>query len=189
VATEADFEPVKVVEYDPAWPELYERERDLIGGSLGDLVAAIEHVGSTAVPGLGAKPIIDMMIGLRGLVDGEACVGPLEELGYEYKGEFGIPGRLYFRKIVEGKRRYQIHMVEAGSDFWERHLLFRDYLRGHPDEAVDYYELKVRLAAEFGTDREGYTEAKTEFIRSMEAKARGTPSAMGQASACRQPEG
>jgi len=180
---------VEIAEYDPAWPALYERERDLIAGALDDLVVAIEHVGSTAVSGLGAKPIIDMMIGVRALVDGERCVRRLEELGYEYKGEFGIPGRLYFRKIVEGKRRYQIHMVEAGSDFWERHLLFRDYLREHPEEAHDYYELKVRLAAEFGTDREGYTEAKTEFIRSMEAKARGTPSAMGQASACRQPEG
>jgi GrpB-like predicted nucleotidyltransferase (UPF0157 family) len=172
VAQEADLEPVEVVEYDPAWPALYERERDLIGGTLSNLVADIEHVGSTAVPGLGAKPIIDIMIGLRSLADGEKCVGPLEELGYEYKGEFGIPGRLYFRRIPGGKRSRQIHMVEIESDFWERHLLFRDYLREHPEEARDYYKLKVRLAAEFRADREGYTEAKTEFIRSAEARAR-----------------
>jgi GrpB-like predicted nucleotidyltransferase (UPF0157 family) len=172
VATEADLEPVEVVEYDPAWPSAYERERARIAGTLGDLVVAIEHVGSTAVPGLGAKPIIDMMIGVRSLADGEKCAKPLEGLGYECKGEFGIPGRLYFRKVEEGKRTHQIHMVKVGSEFWERHLLFRNYLREHPEEARDYHELKVKLATEFGTDREAYTEAKTEFIRSAEAKAR-----------------
>ena len=172
MATEADLEPVELAEYDPAWPALYGQERDLIEGTLDDLVVAIEHVGSTAVPGLGAKPVIDIMVGVRSLADGEKCVRPLEELGYEYKGEFGIPDRLYFRKISGGRRSHQIHMVEIGSDFWKRHLLFRDYLREHPEEARGYHELKVRLAAEFGTDREGYTEAKTEFIRSAEAKAR-----------------
>jgi GrpB-like predicted nucleotidyltransferase (UPF0157 family) len=172
VAAEADFEPVEIAQYDPTWPTEYERERDLIADALGDLMVAIEHVGSTAVPGLGAKPIIDIMVGVRSLADSEKCVGPLEGLGYEYKGEFGIPGRLYFRRFADGNRSHQIHMVEIGSDFWERHLLFRDYLREHPREARDYYELKLRLAGEFGCDREGYTEAKTDFIRSAEAKAR-----------------
>ena len=165
-------EPVEVAEYDPAWPVLFERERGLIAGALGDLVDAIEHVGSTAVPGLGAKPVIDLMIGVRDLADGERCVGPLEGLGYEYKGEYGIPGRLYFRKLTKGRRSHQIHMVESVSDLWERHLLFRDYLREHPDEAEAYYELKIRLAAEFRTDRDGYTEAKTRFIEAALAKAR-----------------
>jgi GrpB-like predicted nucleotidyltransferase (UPF0157 family) len=180
VAAEADLEPVAIAEYDPAWPALYERERDLITESLGGLVVAIEHVGSTAVPGLGAKPIIDIMVGVRSLADGERCVGPLEELGYEYKGEFGIPGRLYFRRLADGNRSHQIHMVEIGSDFWKRHLLFRDYLREHPQEAQHYHELKLRLAAEFRADREGYTEAKTEFIRSAEAKARAVKTERGE---------
>ncbi len=169
---EADFEPVEVAEYDPSWPAAFQRERDLIASALGDLVVAIEHVGSTAVPGLGAKPIIDITVGLRRQADSEECVRPLEELGYQCKGEFGIPGRLYFRKYTDGTRSHQIHLVEYGSEFWERHLLFRDYLREHPEEARDYYELKARLAAEFGTDRETYTEAKTKFIRSAEVKAR-----------------
>jgi GrpB-like predicted nucleotidyltransferase (UPF0157 family) len=180
VAQEADLEPVEIVEYDPAWPGQYERERDLIADALGDLAAAIEHVGSTAVPGLGAKPIVDIMVGVRSLAEGEKCVGLLEELGYEYKGEFGIPGRLYFRRLTDGNRSHQIHMVEIGSDFWERHLLFRDYLRENPREARDYYELKLRLVGEFGSDREGYTEAKTEFIRSAEAKARAAKSERGE---------
>ena len=163
---------VEIAEYDPAWPELYERERDLIGGSLGDLVVAIEHVGSTAVPGLGAKPIIDIMVGVRTLAEGEKCVMPLEGLGYEYRGEAGIPGRLFFRKFTAGVRTHHLHMVEQGSDYWERTILFRDYLRQHPQEAGDYYELKVRLAEQYGADREGYTEAKTEFVESVLTRAR-----------------
>jgi GrpB-like predicted nucleotidyltransferase (UPF0157 family) len=172
VATEADLEPVEIAEYDPAWPAQYERESDLIARALGDLVVAIEHVGSTAVPGLGAKPIIDIMVGVRTLAEGERCIRPLERLGYEYRGEAGIPGRLYFRKLTDGLRTHHIHMVEIGSDFWQRHLLFRDYLREHRQEAQDYYELKVRLAERFGTDRLGYNEAKSAFIESALAEAR-----------------
>ena len=164
---------MQIAEYDPAWPGLFERERGLIAGALGDLAAAIEHVGSTAVPGLGGKPVIDMMVAVRDVFDeGQRCVAPLEGLGYEYRGEAGIPERLYFRKISGGKRSHQIHMVEHKSDFWERHILFRDYLRRHPDEAEAYYDLKVRLAMEFRMDREGYTEAKTRFIEAALARAR-----------------
>lgn len=172
MAPDPRLEPVQIAEYDRAWPAMFERESDLITGALGDLVAAIEHVGSTAVPGLGAKPVIDIMIGVRNLADGAKCVRPLEELGYESKGEYGIPGRLYYRRLTEGRRSHQIHMVEHDGDFWRRHLLFRDYLREHSDEARAYYELKLRLAAEFKMDREGYTEAKTEFIQAAQAKAR-----------------
>jgi len=163
---------IEIAAYDPAWPGAYERERAAILEALGDLVFAIEHVGSTSVPGLGAKPIIDIMVGLRELADHARCVAPLRFLGYEHKGEFGIPGRHYFRKPVRGPRRHQLHMVEHGRDFWVRHLLFRDYLRRHPDEAAAYQRLKVGLAARFGTDVEGYTEAKREFIQSALVKAR-----------------
>ena len=173
MAPDPRAEPVQIAEYDPAWPALFERERGLIAGALGDLAAAIEHVGSTAVPGLGGKPVIDMMVAVRDVFDeGQRCVAPLEGLGYEYKGELGIPGRLYFRKFTDGRRSHQIHMVEHGSDLWERHILFRDYLRRHPDEARGYYELKVRRAERFGTDRLGYNEAKTEFIEAALVRAR-----------------
>ena len=178
---------VEIAAYDPAWPDAYERERAAIAGALGDLVSAIEHVGSTAVPGLGAKPIIDIMVGLRVLSDHARCVDPLASVGYEHKGEYGIPGRHYFRKPVAGPRTHQVHMVHHGSGFWVRHLLFRDYLRENPDEAAAYDRLKRELAARFGTDVEGYAEAKTEFIRSAEAKARaGNPV---EQAASRQPEG
>ena len=164
---------IEIAPYDPAWPGAFERERAAILGALGDLVFAIEHVGSTSVPGLGAKPIIDIMIGVRSLADGEKCVRPLEGLGHEYRGEAGIPGRLFFRKFVEGVRTYHLHMVEQGGDYWQRTILFRDYLRRNPDEAAAYDRLKRGLAARFGSDIEGYTEAKTEFIESALAKARG----------------
>lgn len=165
-----DEEPVLVVEYDAEWPRCYKEERARMVTVLGGLIVGIEHVGSTAVPELGGKPIIDMMVGVARFEDGERCVGPLEGLGYEYLGELGIPGRLYFRKGIP--RRYQIHLVEHGSDFWEWLLLFRDFLRAHSRTAAEYYNLKKELAAKYRTDREAYTEAKTHFIRSVEERAR-----------------
>ena len=164
-------EAVTVVRYDPAWPDLYERERAPIADALGNRALAIEHVGSTAVPWLGAKPIIDITVGIHRLADGEKCVGSLEELGYEYRGDGEIPGRHYFRKFTRGERTHHLNIVEHEGDFWQRHILFRDYLREHPQEAQDYSDLKVRLAERFSTDRLGYTEAKTAFIESVLARA------------------
>lgn len=159
-----------VVEYDPQWPRRYEEERSRIAAALGRLIAGIEHVGSTAVPGLGGKPVIDIMIGVARFEDGERCVGPLEGLAYEYLGEFGIPGRLYFRKGIP--RTHQVHLVEQGGDFWEDQLLFRDFLRAHTETAEDYYNLKKELAAKFRTDREVYADAKTPFIQAVLDRAR-----------------
>lgn len=170
---------IEIARYDPAWPGAFERERAAILAALGDLVSAIEHVGSSAVPRLGAKPIIDIMIGLRELADHARCVAPLQALGYEYMGERGIPGRLFFARPIPRPRTHHLHMVEHCSSFWVRHLLFRDYLRAHSEEAHAYYELKLRLAARFGADVEAYTEAKTEFIRSVEAKASAVLGATG----------
>ena len=177
-------EAVEIVAYDPAWPAEFEHERALIACALGGRMLGIEHVGSTAVAGLGAKPIIDITVSVRRLADGENCVRPLEGLGYVYRGDGGIPGRLYFSKPTTRPRTHHLHMVEHGSDFWQRHILFRDYLRKHPDEADRYYRLKVRLAAQFRDDRVGYTEAKTKFIESALARARGTePGGTGPSSA------
>ena len=133
-------------------------------------VAAIEHVGSTAVPGLAAKSIIDIIVGVRELAAGDRCVHPLEGIEYEYLGEAGIPGRLYFRKGQP--RTYHLHMVEHRSEFWERHLLFRDLLRERPAVAREYEALKRELAVQYRTDRLAYTEAKTPFIESALARAR-----------------
>ena len=165
--------PVVIVDYDPQWPILYEEEKRHILDAIGHVVVAVEHVGSTAVPGLGAKPIIDIMAAVRDLDDAEQCFRPLQEIGYEYvpEHEASIPERRYFRKGPPEAHRH-LHMVELASGFWERHLLFRDFLRGRPEVATQYYQLKKRLAARYGSDREGYTEAKTAFIRWVEGRAR-----------------
>jgi GrpB-like predicted nucleotidyltransferase (UPF0157 family) len=166
--------PVIIVEYDPRWPAQYEAERDVIVAAVGDWIVAIEHVGSTAVPGLGGKPIIDIMPAVRRLMDAERCIQPLASVGYEYVPEYNeiMPERRYFHKGPPEARTFHLHVVERTSEFWERHLLFRDFLRGHPEEAQEYYLLKKELAARFGRDREGYTEAKTAFIEGIVARAR-----------------
>jgi GrpB-like predicted nucleotidyltransferase (UPF0157 family) len=167
--------PVIIVEYDPRWPGMYEEERDRILAVLGDWIVAMEHVGSTAVPGLGGKPIIDIMPAVQRLADAERCIEPLASIGYEYVPEYNdvLPERRYFHKGPPEARTFHLHMVESTSEFWERHLLFRDFLRAHPAEAQEYYVLKKRLAAQFGRDREGYTDAKTAFIEGIVARARG----------------
>lgn len=167
--------PVNVVDYDPKWPNLYEDEKRRILEVLGDVILRIEHIGSTAIPGIGAKPIIDIMVAVNSLSDAEECIQPLQRIGYEYQPEHeaSMPERRFFRRGNPPKERhYHLHMVEQTGDFWKRHLLFRNYLRVHPKAAQDYYELKKRLAYEYGSDREGYTGAKTPFIESIVKRAR-----------------
>ena len=160
-------EPVVVGPYDPRWPKFFEEERVRIERAIGPWVEEIEHVGSTAVPGLAAKPVIDVMVGVGSLEDSPAIVGRLEAIGYEYVPEFErqMPSRRYFRKLREGRRTHQIHLVERSNlEWWDRHVLFRDHLRAHPDIANEYARLKYELARRFRDDREAYTRAKTEFI-------------------------
>jgi len=161
--------PVIISDYNPQWPILYEEEKSRILSVIGDKVVTIEHIGSTAVPGLGAKSIIDIMVGVHRLVDVEECINPLQSIGYEYfpPSEVGIPERRYFDRTG-----YHLHMVEVTSDFWERHLIFRYYLRTHPEMAQQYLKLKKDLADKYGTDRESYTDAKTSFIEQVVARAR-----------------
>jgi GrpB-like predicted nucleotidyltransferase (UPF0157 family) len=166
--------PVVIVEYDPRWPTMYEQERDLILGATGDLIVVVEHIGSTAVPNLGGKRIIDILAGVRCLEDAERCVEPLAVIGYEYVPEYNevIPERRYFHKGPPEGRTFHLHMAEYRGDFWTKHLLFRDWLQGHPEDAREYFRLKKELADRFGRDREGYTEAKTGFIESIVTRAR-----------------
>jgi GrpB-like predicted nucleotidyltransferase (UPF0157 family) len=163
-------ESVVVVEYDPAWPQLYEAEGQRIRTALGDALVTVEHIGSTAVPALAAKPVIDILAGLRTLDLTRDEVGAMESLGYEYLGELGIPGRLFFRK---GRpRSHHVHAVLFRSDLWERHLAFRDYLRARPDEARSYADFKRRLAMEVEGDRDRYTDGKEAFAEAMQERAR-----------------
>lgn len=159
-------EPVIIVPYDSNWKNLYQIEGREIVARIGEYIQDIQHIGSTSVEGLAAKPIIDMMIGIRSLDDARHCIPPLEAIGYEYVPEFekDLPMRRYLRKSKGGIRTHHIHMVERSSDFWNKHIAFRDILRSNTTLRDEYATLKYRLAQVYHDDREGYTDAKTDFI-------------------------
>ena len=165
---------ILIAEYNPLWPVLFQGESNRIRAVIGDWIAAIEHVGSTAVPGLGAKPIIDIMVGIHQLGSAGECVGSLGGIGYEYVPEYEeeIPERRYYRKGPPQDRISHLHMVEAGSDFWIRLLLFRNFLRKHPEVAGEYCRLKKELAGRYAVEHRAYTDAKTPFIESVVTRAR-----------------
>jgi NAD-dependent deacetylase len=162
--------PIVISDYDSSWPVLFREEAERVGEALGDLVVAVEHIGSTAVPGLAAKPVIDILAGLRSLEIGRARIAAMEVLGYEYLGELGLPGRYYFRKGEAGSTHH-VHAVEWDADQWHRHLAFRDYLRAHPDEALRYADAKRRLAAEVGHDWYEYVERKNAVVDELFPRA------------------
>lgn len=162
---------ITVLNYDPEWPLKYERERKAIAEILDGSGISIYHIGSTSVPGLAAKPIIDMMAVVRSLEKVDDARGKFSELGYEYLGEFGIAGRRYFRKGGD-ERTHQIHIFQA--DDWnniERHLAFRDYMRTHEKERAEYAKIKTALAQRFPYDIDGYCDGKDAFVREMEKRA------------------
>lgn len=163
---------VIIVDYDPHWPMLYEEEKKRILKAVGDLVLAIEHIGSTSVPGLAAKPIIDIMAGVAGPAKADECVERLKEIEFD---DITIPGTDPDWYYCLGKRPHSIgfhmHLVRFESNHWKRHIIFRDYLRTHKEVAKRYEELKMRLASELGSNREAYTESKASFIDSTVSQA------------------
>jgi len=164
-------DPILVVDYDTTWPIKYEQEKIRILDALGNTIADIQHIGSTSVPGLAAKPVIDIILGLKQLPPSPAQISSLEAQDYLYCGELGIPGRHYFRQGMP--RTHQIHSVLVDSEFWKSHILFRDFLRAHPDAAQQYEVLKRKLAVEFHYDRERYTDSKSPLIKQLLEKALG----------------
>lgn len=160
-----------VVDYDPAWEKMFCREAQLLRQALGENLIEIHHIGSTAVPGLAAKPIIDIMPVVQSLEQLDLCNPSMEALGYECMGEFGIPGRRYFRK-GGAERTHQIHaFCRESSHEIRRHLAVRDYLRNHPEEAARYGGLKQRLALEYPYDIDGYCDGKDAYVKRLEHNA------------------
>jgi GrpB-like predicted nucleotidyltransferase (UPF0157 family) len=158
-------EPIRIVPADPGWPARFELERIAIEGAIGGWAeGGIHHVGSTAVPGLEAKPIIDILVGVRDLDAGRACFAPLAELDYLHWPY--LPEEMHwFCKPDPARRTHHLHLVPAGSRRFRDELDFRDRLRADPRLAADYAALKRRLAERHYEDREAYTEAKGAFIR------------------------
>jgi len=137
-------------------------------------VLDLQHVGSTAIPGIRAKPILDIAADVASYEAAAVCIAPLEALGYTYRGENGIPRRRYFvRRTPDGETTLvHLHMLEAHSAEWENHLLFRDYLRAHPQDAQAYQALKEELMARYPRDRGAYTEGKGAFVARILVQAR-----------------
>ncbi|HEX5727239.1 MAG TPA: GrpB family protein [Longimicrobiaceae bacterium] len=162
---------VRLAPYDPAWPGLFAAEAARLAPVLEahGLSLRLEHVGSTSVPGLAAKPVLDILAGRPPGEGPERHIAALVAAGYDHRGEQGIPGREFFRRGTP--RSYHVHMVEVGSPQWRRHLAFRDHLRAHPEDAAAYSALKAALAARFPRDRETYTESKAPFITEILARA------------------
>jgi GrpB-like predicted nucleotidyltransferase (UPF0157 family) len=162
---------IAVVPYDPAWPRRYEEAAAELRRSFGQRFRRFEHVGSTAVPGLSAKPTIDMMASVDHLPDGLAAVGQLAELHYELV-QTGMPDRIFFqRRAADGTPSHHLHVVTEASWATRNERLLRDHLRSHPEQARRYGELKQRLAHGLGRG-EAYTRAKTDLIQELVDAAR-----------------
>lgn len=160
-----------IVEADPAWPAMFELEASRIRAALGALAVRVDHVGSTSVPGLAAKPIVDIQTSVSSMIPRDAYIEPLRSLGYRWTLDPWSDEHEYFSRDVDGARAFQIHVCQAGGSWERRHLAFRDWLRGHPEEANAYGALKHQLAVQHPNDLMAYVDSKTAFIRSVEARA------------------
>ncbi|MDZ7960500.1 MAG: GrpB family protein [Aulosira sp. DedQUE10] len=163
---------VEVVPHDPTWRVKFEDEAKLVALALGENVVAIHHIGSTSIPNIYAKPIIDMLVQVKDIAKLDEQNSAMTALGYEVMGEFGVPGRRFFRKDDEtGTRTHHIHIFEFNFSELQRHLAFRDYMIAHPDDALKYSDLKRQLAKQFPENLQGYVDGKDGFIKDMEKRA------------------
>jgi GrpB-like predicted nucleotidyltransferase (UPF0157 family) len=165
-------EPVRIVPASPYWPRMFALEAEVLEQAIGRWVTgAIHHVGSTAVPGLAAKPVIDIAVGVESLAASRPCLDRLAEAGYVY-APYRSDVMHWFCKPDPARRTHHLHLIPTGSPRLADELTFRDHLRAHPERAADYEALKRRLAIEHATDRDAYTEAKAAHIAAVLAEAR-----------------
>jgi len=153
---------VRLVTYSQEWAKLFDEEKQLLTALIGEYVIDIQHIGSTSIPGMIAKPILDIGIAIADFEEGKRCIEPIESLGYEYKGENGIPRRHYF--VKGDPTTHHLHIVEIDSEEWKKNITFRDALRKNENLAKEYAELKLNLAEKFKYDRVAYTDGKTDFV-------------------------
>jgi GrpB-like predicted nucleotidyltransferase (UPF0157 family) len=171
---------VEVVSYDSNWAKSFQAEADEIRAILGQEVVAIHHIGSTSIPNLSAKPIVDLLVVVRDIEKIDAFNERMSQLGYLPKGENGIPGRRFFIKGDEIHRTHHLHIFAVGHPDIERHLNFRDYLIAHPEDAQAYGRLKEGLARRFSTDIDSYIAGKDGFIKEMDRKAQAWKDGVGE---------
>jgi len=165
--------PVELHPYDPAWAERARREAERLTAALGPAIIIVHHIGSTAIPGIRAKPIFDFLPVVRSLAEFDAARSVVEGLGYQWWGEYGLPGRRYcnFDDPATGRRKFQLHCYENGSSEIARHLAFRDYLRARPDLAQEYEAEKCRCRELHPLNSHAYADCKSAWIRRIEAEA------------------
>ncbi|WP_193367125.1 GrpB family protein [Pelagibius marinus] len=164
---------VDLVSHDPRWPEMAEAEATRLSGALGDLLLCVHHIGSTAIPAIRAKPVIDLIPVVTSLERLDAQQAAIEGLGYHWRGELGLPGRRYCSRDDphSGERLFQLHCYRQGSPEIVRHLAFRDYLRADPDLARAYEAEKLRCQMLHPDDTHAYTDCKNVWIRRVETAA------------------
>ncbi|MGG2018037.1 GrpB family protein [Bacillus sp. S10(2024)] len=164
--------PVVIEEYTPNWALQFKEEQQMIKNSIGDTAISIEHIGSTSVEGLSAKPILDIMVGVRDLNDIDAFIELLKIIGYEHVFHQEFPNRRFFRKGLWRAGTHHLHIYRYGSEEWNHNLLFREYIRNHPNVRQQYEQLKKELANKHRFDRVAYTNAKAPFIVDVIQKAK-----------------
>lgn len=163
---------VEVVPHNPEWTRIFQTEATVIKEALGENVVAVHHIGSTAIPGIHAKPIIDLLVEVQSIIQVDKHNSLMEQLGYEVMGEFGMPDRRFFRKNnPNGIRTHHIHIFNPSSAQVNRHLAFRDYMIAHPTDAKQYSDLKRKLAHQYPTHIDGYVDGKDSFIKTIDIKA------------------
>ena len=169
----AIYEGVELLAYDPSWPAMYAAERERLSSLLPGVFVELQHIGSTAVPGLVAKPIIDLLAGVESMTTAEAIAGSICSSGYTTSAEFNetLNDRKWFMHWANGHRTHHLHVVVHDSKAWHERLRFRNALRSQPELAVRYAALKSQLTERHATDREAYTDAKAEFVRSVSEDA------------------
>jgi GrpB-like predicted nucleotidyltransferase (UPF0157 family) len=158
---------VQIVPYTPLWATIFQEESSRLAQALGSLAVDIQHIGSTSVPGLAAKPILDMGVAVATEADVAACVPLLESLGYTYRGNRGASEGYFFDQGSEQQLTHYLHMLLISNPSWQNYLRFRDYLIAHPAARDQYMQLKQELALQYPTDRAAYTAAKAQFIQQV----------------------
>jgi GrpB-like predicted nucleotidyltransferase (UPF0157 family) len=165
-------EPIELTDYDPRWPDLYREEATLVRAALGTDALRSEHMGSTAVPGLSGKPVIDILVGTASLEIAKKSASKLAALEYEDFGELFIPGRIYLRRRGKSRQQFDVALAAVDSEFYATQLAVRDFLRAHPGEAAAYAEEKKKAYAAGARLFSTYSQAKGAFVASLIERAR-----------------
>lgn len=169
--SKTDKRRVGIASYNPNWKEMFKEESEKIRNVLGDIIIDTHHIGSTAIPGIKAKPVIDILVETKNIEAVDRYNSKMKELGYEAMGEYRIPKRRFFRK-GGNNRTHHIHIFQVGNEEIERHINFKEYLIAHPKKAREYSKLKEKLVNKHSYDVENYINGKSDFIKEIDRKAK-----------------